>query len=124
MSDFSQLVPEHVRSLGGYTPGKSLRQAQRESQVDCIKMASNENPFGPSPRAVDAMRATLSDTNFYPDNDAAELRQKLAEYYRTEGLEDPVIVDLPKGGFSLTFDMRPAPPVVAPVPAGSVRLSL
>jgi hypothetical protein len=38
----------------------------------------------------------------------ARLRQKLAEYYRTEGLEDPVIVDLPKGGFKVTFDPRPA----------------
>ena len=47
------------------------------------------------------------------------LRQKLTEYYRTEGVEDPVIVDLPKGGFALTFAPRPvavepevAPPVV------------
>jgi hypothetical protein len=37
------------------------------------------------------------------------LRQKLAEYYRTEGLTDPIIVDLPKGGFALNFDARPAP---------------
>ena len=56
MSDFSKLVPEHVRKLGGYTPGKSLRQAQKESRVTCIKMASNETPFGPSPRAVEAMQ--------------------------------------------------------------------
>jgi len=81
MSDFSQLVPEHVRHLGGYTPGKSRRQAHRESSVDCIKMASNENPFGPSPKAVEAMRAVLSESNFYPDNDISELRQKLAEYH-------------------------------------------
>ncbi|HXZ39612.1 MAG TPA: histidinol-phosphate transaminase [Terriglobales bacterium] len=81
MSDFSQLVPEHVRNLGGYTPGKSRRQAQQESSVDCIKMASNENPFGPSPKAVEAMRAVLSESNFYPDNDVSELRQKLAEYH-------------------------------------------
>src|SRR6476660_5384682 len=53
------------------------------------------------------------------------LRQKLTEYYRTEGVEDPVIVDLPKGGFALTFAMRPAPvvePEIAPpvVPARTV----
>jgi histidinol-phosphate aminotransferase len=81
MSDFSQLVPEHVRHLGGYTPGKSRRQAQRESSVDCIKLASNENPFGPSPKAVQAMQAALSESNFYPDNDISELRQKLAEHH-------------------------------------------
>jgi len=81
MSDFSQLVPEHIRNLGGYTPGKSHRQAQRESRVNCIKMASNENPFGPSPKAVAAMQAVLAESNFYPDNDVTELRQKLAKLH-------------------------------------------
>jgi hypothetical protein len=42
----------------------------------------------------------------------ARLRQKLAEYYRTEGLTDPIIVDLPKGAFKVTFEPRPA--AVAP----------
>jgi len=81
MTDFRQLVPEYVRTLGGYTPGKSLRQAQRESRVNCVKMASNENPFGPSPLAVQAMQATLAECNFYPDNDVSELRQKLADLH-------------------------------------------
>ena len=81
MSDFSKFVPEHVRNLRGYTPGKSLRQAQQESHVNCIKMASNENPFGPSPKAVQAMQAVLAESNFYPDNDAIELRQKLADHH-------------------------------------------
>ena len=44
-----------------------------------IQLASNENPFGPSPKAVEAMRAALAQCNFYPDNEASELRQKLAE---------------------------------------------
>ena len=45
----------------------------------------------------------------------ARLRQKLAEYYRTEGVEDAVVIDLPKGGFRVTFEGRPAlePPAVA-----------
>ena len=84
MSEYSQLVPEHVRSLGGYTPGKSLRQAQRESRVNCIKMASNENPFGPSPKAIAAMQAVLRETNFYPDNDVSELRQRLADLHKVQ----------------------------------------
>ncbi len=49
----------------------------------------------------------------------ARLRQKLSEYYRTEGVDDPIIVDLPKGGFKLTFEPRPqvAPPApVTPPP--------
>jgi histidinol-phosphate aminotransferase len=79
MSDFDQFVPEHLRRLAGYTPGKPLRQAEKESGVSCIKLASNENPFGPSPRAVEAMSAALASSNFYPDNDASELRAVLAE---------------------------------------------
>ncbi len=79
MSDFSQLVPDHIRRLGGYTPGKSPRQAQQESHVTCIKMASNEAPFGPSPRAIQAMQAVLTESHFYPDNDARELRDELAK---------------------------------------------
>lgn len=50
----------------------------------------------------------------------ARLRQKLAEYYRTEGVDDPVVVDVPKGGFKVTFEQRepvPADPPAPPVPA-------
>jgi histidinol-phosphate aminotransferase len=81
MADFTTLVPEYVRTLAGYTPGKPIRQAEQESGVKCIKMASNENPFGPSPRAVAAMCAAAEQANFYPDNDAVELRLKLAERF-------------------------------------------
>jgi histidinol-phosphate aminotransferase len=84
MSHFDELVPEHIRCLGGYIPGKPLRQAQRESRVNCIKLASNENPFGPSPRALAAMQCVLAETNFYPDNDATELRQLLAERHQVK----------------------------------------
>lgn len=84
MSDFSAFVPEHIRNLGGYTPGKSLRQAQRESRVNCIKLASNESPFGPSPKAVAAMQAVLGEINFYPDNDASDLRQRLAQKHEVQ----------------------------------------
>ena len=82
MSRFYELVTEHVRTLGGYTPGKPLKQAERESGVNCIKMASNENPFGPSPLAIEAMQAVLGECNFYPDNDISELRQKIAEHHK------------------------------------------
>ena len=50
--------------------------------MDSIGMASNENPFGPSPKAVQAMQAAITECHLYPDNDARELRQKLAERFR------------------------------------------
>ena len=74
-------MPEHVRALGAYTPGKPLRQAERESGVRMIKMASNENPFGPSPKALEALRATEPQANLYPDNDVSQLRLRLAELH-------------------------------------------
>ena len=79
MSRFYDQVTDHVRTLGRYAPGKPIRQAEQESGVTCIKLASNENPFGPSPRAVEAMRRALAETHFYPDDDAPELRQALAQ---------------------------------------------
>jgi histidinol-phosphate aminotransferase len=71
-------IPEHIRALSGYVPGKPMRQAQRESGVAMIKLASNENPLGPSPLALEAIRAAAAEVHLYPDNDASELRQALA----------------------------------------------
>jgi histidinol-phosphate aminotransferase len=77
----TDFVPAHIQALSKYVPGKPVRQAERESSVPCIKMASNENPFGPSPLALTAIREAASCTNFYPDNDANELRFALAEHH-------------------------------------------
>ena len=75
-------IPEHIRALAGYVPGKPLRQAERESGVAMIKLASNENPFGPSPLALEAIREAAAEVNLYPDNDASELREALAERHQ------------------------------------------
>jgi histidinol-phosphate aminotransferase len=72
------LIPPHIRAMAGYVPGKPIKQAQRESGVPMVKLASNENPFGPSPFAIEAIRAAAEEVNLYPDNDATELRLELA----------------------------------------------
>lgn len=72
------LIPQHIRAIAAYVPGKPMRQAEQESGVAMIKMASNENPLGPSPLALEAMRAAAAEANFYPDMDASELRPALA----------------------------------------------
>ncbi|MCI0404093.1 MAG: histidinol-phosphate transaminase [Acidobacteria bacterium] len=82
MSRFDDLVPAHIRALTSYRPGKPIREAERESGLPCVKMASNENPLGPSPAAIEAMRAAAAETNYYPDNEAARLRERLAELNR------------------------------------------
>jgi histidinol-phosphate aminotransferase len=78
MKNLLDSIPEHIRRLAPYVPGKDLEQAQRESGMELIKMASNENPFGPSPRAMDAIRRAANVVHLYPDNDANELRAALA----------------------------------------------
>lgn len=84
MKKVSDFVPQHIRALSAYVPGKPVRQAERESGIRCIKMASNENPFGPSPLAVAAIQQAAATTNFYPDNDANELRRALALHHGVE----------------------------------------
>ena len=84
MTDFGKLVPAWVPTLATYKPGKPIRQAELESGVDCIKMASNENPFGPSPLAVEAIKAATSEVNYYPDNGVTELTARLAELHELD----------------------------------------
>jgi histidinol-phosphate aminotransferase len=65
-----------------YEPGKPIEDVARELGLDpegIIKLASNENPFGPSPLAVKAARAALSQGELYPDGGCVVLRQKLAQ---------------------------------------------
>lgn len=87
MTRFEKVVPPFVRALGPYVPGKPVKQAEQESGVRCVKMASNENPFGPSERALEAMRMAAADANFYPDADNAELRQRLAKLHQVKAEE-------------------------------------
>jgi histidinol-phosphate aminotransferase len=74
------LAVEHVRSLAPYVPGKPIDELERELGItNIIKLASNENPFGPSPLAIDAMQRALADSWLYPDGSGHLLKQKLAE---------------------------------------------
>ena len=78
MSKFDFFVPQHIRNMGRYVPGKTVKQAESESGIRSIKLASNENPFGPSPKAIAAIQRAASEINWYPDADSAELREKIA----------------------------------------------
>ncbi len=73
------LVPPHVASLTPYVPGKPIEEVEREYGVtDVAKLASNENPLGPSPRAVAAAREACGKVHLYPDGSAYYLRNALA----------------------------------------------
>jgi histidinol-phosphate aminotransferase len=72
-------VPDYIRSLVPYEPGKPIEEVEREYGIaNSVKLASNENPLGPSPKAVAAMRARLEQLNLYPDGDCYYLKQGLA----------------------------------------------
>ncbi|MCW9088925.1 MAG: histidinol-phosphate transaminase [Gammaproteobacteria bacterium] len=85
MTDFSKYANPGVLGLRPYQPGKPIEELEREYGVsNIIKLASNENPLGPSPMALAAMRGELEDVWLYPDGNGFELKQKLAARHGVE----------------------------------------
>jgi len=83
--DFSSLAVPGVRQLRPYTPGKPIAELEREYGVtESIKLASNENPLGASPKALAAIRDQLDDIWLYPDANGFELKQALARKHDVE----------------------------------------
>ena len=103
------------RNLLNYLAEKSLAGTAQNLKEYTVGLDVFGKPATYDPRQESVVRMHVG-----------RLRQKLTEYYRTDGQDDPVIVDLPKGAFTLTFALRPPvavepAPVVAPRPAISVR---
>ena len=85
------LMTKHVEHQAGldalapYVPGTPIEEVQRQYGLeDVIKLASNENPLGPSPRALEAIRDALPKLNLYPDGESYDLRHALAGYLEVE----------------------------------------
>jgi histidinol-phosphate aminotransferase len=73
-------VPDWIRTLTPYPPGKPIEEVEREYGIpDSIKIASNENPLGPSPKAVAAVREALGRLHRYPEGNCYYLRNALAQ---------------------------------------------
>ncbi len=73
-------VKPYIRSLAPYVPGKPIEELERELGIrGSIKLASNENPLGPSPRAVEAMRKAAAEIHRYPDGASFALRTALSK---------------------------------------------
>jgi histidinol-phosphate aminotransferase len=73
------LVPPWLHSLEPYPPGKPIDELEREYGVSrSIKLASNENPLGPSPKALAAVQAALGDLHRYPDGNCYYLKRRLS----------------------------------------------
>ena len=76
------LVPPYIKKLKSYKPGKPIEEVQRELGLDdIIKLASNENPLGPSPKALSAIQNSMMESHRYPDASGYELRKKLSDRF-------------------------------------------
>jgi len=95
-----ELIPEYIRGLPVYVPGKPIEEVERELKIHAIKLASNENPLGPSPKGMEAARAVLNDSNRYPDGGTLRLREKIAAMHEVSpdeifiGLGSSEIIDV------------------------------
>jgi histidinol-phosphate aminotransferase len=77
-----RLVPPYIESLEPYKPGKQAAELQKELGLTrIVKLASNENPLGPSPRAMEELQRYYKELNIYP-NGGLELREVLAQQFR------------------------------------------
>src|SRR6476659_9092571 len=83
MRSLWDLANPQLKNLVVYEPGKPIEETARELQVDpasIIKLASNENPLGPSPAAIAAMRTALAEAQLYPDGNGFYLRKAIANH--------------------------------------------
>jgi len=72
-------VPDYIRSLVPYEPGKPIEEVERECGIaNSIKLASNENPLAPSPKALNAIRELMEQLHPYPDGHCFYLKRSLA----------------------------------------------
>ena len=80
-SSIYDILPPWSSRIRPYPPGKPIEEVERELGHTAIKLASNENPLGPSPKAQQALRNYLNHIHFYPDGSGYYLRKKLAEIH-------------------------------------------
>ena len=80
--NYSELAPAYIRAIAPYQAGKPISELERELGITgIVKLASNENPLGASPRAIAAARAALDEIGLYPDGNGFALKDALAKRY-------------------------------------------
>ena len=95
-----ELIPDYIQGLPAYVPGKPGEEVEQDLKIHAVKLASNENPLGPSPKAMEAARHALGEANWYPDGGSKHLRKVLAKRLRVRfeevfvGLGSSEIIDL------------------------------
>lgn len=90
-SDIARMVAPGIADIHPYEPGKPIPEVEREYGItNVIKLASNENPLGPSPKAIEAVRRALPELHLYPDGASFYLRRRLAAFLGVH--EDEIIL--------------------------------
>jgi histidinol-phosphate aminotransferase len=95
-----ELIPDYIQGLPAYVAGKPVEEVEQELKIHAVKLASNENPLGPSPKAMEAARRALGDANWYPDGGSKRLREVLGVRFGVNadeifvGLGSSEIIDL------------------------------
>ncbi len=87
------IAPDHIRAIAPYQPGKPISELAREMGIDerdIVKLASNENPLGVSPKARAAIAGCLDELALYPDGNGFELKSAIARKYDV-GLDQIVL---------------------------------
>ena len=80
--NYSELAPKYIRAIAPYQPGKPIAELERELGITgIVKLASNENPLGCSPKATAAMMAAIKTIALYPDGNGFELKDALSGRY-------------------------------------------
>ena len=82
MSDFSQYVPEYIRKLAESNESRPLKQPAAGSKPTALNL--NENPFGPSPLALEVLRRVSTNVHRYPEIQASELHREIAKFHGVE----------------------------------------
>ncbi len=89
-SSIYDILPPWSTRIRPYPPGKPIQEVERELGRTAIKLASNENPLGPSPKAQEAIKQFVGSLHFYPDGSGYYLREKLAGIHRL-GMDEIIL---------------------------------
>jgi histidinol-phosphate aminotransferase len=80
MKKIRDLIRPSIADILPYPPGKPIEEVKRELGLEeAIKLASNENALGPSPKAIEAIKNVLNDINIYPDGNSYYIKQKISQ---------------------------------------------
>jgi histidinol-phosphate aminotransferase len=81
-------IAENIKSLIPYKPGKPISETQREYGLsEVVKLASNENPLGPSSKVLDAVAQAAKELHRYPDASCFELNKAVIKYFKNQNIE-------------------------------------